>query len=202
LDLSLGYGGRRLLRPRRIAPAPRGLRLDLADRLFEGEPLARDLGLGQRRIVHPAQLRDQSRARALIEQATSFAGILFKTGDSLGNERIIIGHSLATFSRPTFAHDLIRKPLPIPDRGRGTCFSESCSRIHLKLQRDSVPVLCLPAPDWSTALPPDIPPIPRFGARILSPARATPPTTLRQRLHFSTLPRFRIPVLHGLERWR
>ena len=81
---------------RHFAPAPRGFGLDLADRFFEREALARDLGFGQRRIVHPAQLRDQSRARALIERATAFAGVLFETGDGLGDERIIIGHSLAT----------------------------------------------------------------------------------------------------------
>ena len=89
--------GRRL-GARHFAAAPRGFGLDLADRFFQRETLARDLSFGQRRIIHPAQLRDQRRARALIEHATSFAGILFKTGDGLGDERIIIGHSLATLS--------------------------------------------------------------------------------------------------------
>ena len=79
-------------RTRRIASAPCGFGLDLADRLFEREPLARDLGFGQRRIVHPAQLRDQSRARPLIEQAAPLAGILLETGDGLGDERIVISH--------------------------------------------------------------------------------------------------------------
>ena len=42
---------------------------------------------------HPAQLRDQRRARALIERAAVLAGVLFETGDGAGDERIVVGHS-------------------------------------------------------------------------------------------------------------
>ena len=76
----------------RSAIAARGLRLDLADRLFEREPLAGDFGFLQRRI-DAAQLRDQRRARPLIERTAGLAGVLFETGDGAGNQRVIVGHA-------------------------------------------------------------------------------------------------------------
>ena len=51
-------------RPRGLAGMPRRFRLDLADRLLERQPLARDLGFVERRL-HAAQLRHQrGRARS------------------------------------------------------------------------------------------------------------------------------------------
>ena len=47
--------------------------------------------------ARPAESHWMSRTRALIEHATPFAGILLKTGDGLRDERVIIGHTSATF---------------------------------------------------------------------------------------------------------
>ncbi len=78
------------LRTRRIE-LPRRLGLDFADRLFERQPLARDIALRQWRI-DPAQLRDQRRPRALVERTTVFAVVLLQTGDCARYQRIIVSH--------------------------------------------------------------------------------------------------------------
>jgi len=83
----------------RFAPAEIGADISALPK-NEREALARDLGFGQRRIVHPAQLRNQSRARTLIKRATALAGVLLETGDRLGDERIIIGHTSVTLFPP------------------------------------------------------------------------------------------------------
>src|SRR5207253_2484745 len=74
------------VRPRRLHAQPaRGFRFDLADRFLQSETLAGDLRFGERR-VHVAQLADQRRARALVKQASSLAGILLEAGDGLADE--------------------------------------------------------------------------------------------------------------------
>ena len=84
---------------RRIeARLARGLGLDLADRLLEPEPFARDVRLGERRH-DAAQLRHQRGARALVERAPGLAGALVETGDRLGDEGVVVGHQVPAFRR-------------------------------------------------------------------------------------------------------
>ena len=68
-----------------------GLGLDPADRLFERQPLARDLVLVERRI-DAAQLIDQRRTRALVQSAAVLAGIAVETADGAGDQWVIISH--------------------------------------------------------------------------------------------------------------
>ena len=118
----------------------RRLSLDLADRLLEREPLARDVGFRQGRR-HAAQLGDQRRARALVERTAVLAVVLLQTGDRAGYERVIIGHRV----------ELTRSAFEIlPFIARTDSASRSCPR----------------APGWSTAAPPDSPPVPRSSAHI------------------------------------
>ncbi len=78
---------------RRIdAGAAGGFCLDLADRLLEGEPLARDLGLLKRRL-DPAQLRNQGGPRPLIKRAASLAGIPVESGNSAQDQWLIVSHA-------------------------------------------------------------------------------------------------------------
>ena len=81
---------------RGLAGALGGFRFDLADGLFQRQPFAGDLGFGERRL-HAAQLRDQGRARPLIERATAFAGSVgVQGGNSAGDQRIVISHFNST----------------------------------------------------------------------------------------------------------
>ncbi len=73
------------------ARAARRFRLHLADRLLERQPLAGNVGFAERRR-HPAQLRDQCRARPVVQGPTRLAGALVEPGHGLGDERVIIGH--------------------------------------------------------------------------------------------------------------
>src|SRR5207253_9179224 len=91
-ELRLTDFGRRRLAGR-LGELARRLGLHLADRFLEREPLARDVRLVERRR-HPAQLRQQGRARALVERTAVLAAVLFETGDGAGDERIIVGHRL------------------------------------------------------------------------------------------------------------
>src|SRR5262249_51884013 len=76
----------------------RRLGLDLADRLLEREPLARDVRFRERRL-HAAQLRHQGGARALVQGATRLAGALVETGDRLVDEGIVVGHQVPAVRR-------------------------------------------------------------------------------------------------------
>src|SRR5271165_1854592 len=77
----------------------RGFSLHLANRFFEREALAGDVGFIERG-GEPAQLRKQSRARTFVERTAILAVVLFETGDGACNERVIIGHrSSAYFHR-------------------------------------------------------------------------------------------------------
>jgi hypothetical protein len=68
-----------------LDPRPAGgLRLDLADRLFECQPFACDLRFLQGRI-DATQLRNEGRSRPFIQSAASLAGVLVKTGYGAGN---------------------------------------------------------------------------------------------------------------------
>jgi hypothetical protein len=101
----LGLFGRRgrWRRRRGIRPRPLGgagslaaatlgcLGLDLANGLFEGQPLARDFRFAQGRRG-AAQLRHQGRARAFVECTPGLAGILVETGYGASDERIVVGH--------------------------------------------------------------------------------------------------------------
>src|SRR5262249_13793201 len=113
--------------------------LHLADRLLEREALAGDVGLLERGR-HPAQLREQRRARAIVDRAAVIAGVLFERADRAGDEGIIVGHRSTRYwvqGSPGF-------------RPRTGFASEWCPR----------------AQDWSTTARPDSPPIPRSGAHI------------------------------------
>jgi hypothetical protein len=68
-----------------------GFRLYLADGFLKRKALARDIRLVERRL-DPAQLREQCRARTLIKGTAILAVVLLETGDSAGNERVVIGH--------------------------------------------------------------------------------------------------------------
>src|SRR5262249_11844874 len=77
---------------RRIeARLARRLGLDLADGLLEGEALARDVRLRQRRL-HAAQLRHPRGARALVTRATGLAGALVEPGNRLVDQGVVVGH--------------------------------------------------------------------------------------------------------------
>ncbi len=77
---------------RGLAGALGGLGFDLADGLFQRQPLAGNLGFGERRL-HAAELRDQGRARPFIERAPAFAGSVgVQGGNSAGDQRIVISH--------------------------------------------------------------------------------------------------------------
>jgi hypothetical protein len=81
---------------RGVAGALGGLGFDLAHGLFQREALAGDLGLAQWRL-HIAQLSDQRRARPLIERTTALAGgVGVQSGDSAGDQRVVIGHINST----------------------------------------------------------------------------------------------------------
>src|SRR5439155_5307150 len=72
------------------------LGFDLAHGLFQRQPFAGDLGFGERRL-HAAELRDQRRARPLVERATALAGSIgVQGGNSAGNQRIVISHFNST----------------------------------------------------------------------------------------------------------
>src|SRR5262249_20559222 len=113
------------------------LGLDLADRLFERKALARHVRFAQRRR-DAAQLRDERRARSLVERAAGVAGVPFQAGNSAGNERVVVGH--------------------IP-RLHLTC-GEPATSFRTGYALES----CPRAPGWSRAMRPNIPPIPRYGA--------------------------------------
>ena len=89
----VGQRGARLLL--RLRLALRGFRLDLADRLFQRQPLAGDVGFVERRI-DAAQLADQRGARALIQRTADFAGVLVETGDGARDQGVIVSHCLST----------------------------------------------------------------------------------------------------------
>src|SRR5262249_10630778 len=113
--------------------------LHLADRLLEREALAGDVGLLERRR-HPAQLREQRRARAIVDRAAVIAGVLFERADRAGDEGVIVGHRRTRSGvqdSPGF-----RAP---------TGFASEW---------------CLRARDGSTTARPGSPPIPRPGAHI------------------------------------
>ena len=84
---------RRRCRARRWvgARAARRFGFHLADRLLERQPLAGDVGFAQRRR-HPAQLRDQGRARAVIQRPARLPRALLEPGHGFGDERVIVGH--------------------------------------------------------------------------------------------------------------
>ena len=91
--------------------------------------------------LHAAQLRDQRRARALIERTAVLAGVLFEPGDGAGDERVVVGHRSS-----------LRLAQGISPR--------------LMSRTDCASGLCPPAPGWSTARPPGSRSIPRSGAHI------------------------------------
>jgi len=67
-------------------------RFDLANSLFQRQPLAGDLGFGKRRL-NAAQLRDQRSARPLIERTAALAwSIGVQAGNSTCDQRVIISH--------------------------------------------------------------------------------------------------------------
>ena len=73
--------------PRRSrARCARGLCLDLADRLFERQPLAGDLGFARAAGSHAAKLRHQRRARPLVKRTPVLAGVLVQAGDGAGDQ--------------------------------------------------------------------------------------------------------------------
>jgi hypothetical protein len=76
----------------------------LADGFFECEALAGNVRLVQCR-GDTAQLRNQSRACALVKHAAGIAGVVFQAGNGTGNERIVICHrySVYSFRRPEFS---------------------------------------------------------------------------------------------------
>src|SRR5262249_20043423 len=69
----------------------RGLPLYLADRFFQGEAFARDIGLIERGL-HAAQLCKQGCARVLIERTAALAVVCVENRDSACYERVVIGH--------------------------------------------------------------------------------------------------------------
>lgn len=99
----------RLTRPRRQiraalaadtleAGASSGIRLNPADRFFEGQSLAGDFGLTERRRDR-TQLSNEGAASPFVQGAPRFPGILFKAGNGLGNQRIIVSHCTQLMSR-------------------------------------------------------------------------------------------------------
>ena len=62
---------------------------------------------------HAAQLRDQRRARPLVERAAGLAGVLLEPGDGAGDERIVVGH------RGRYAHS--QRPVNHAPRSRKDC---------------------------------------------------------------------------------
>ena len=88
--LGLAQPGRRHL-ARGLHELPGRFRLHLADRFLEREALARNVGFIERRR-DAAQLREQGRARAVVDDAAVLAGVLFKRADRAGDEGIIVGH--------------------------------------------------------------------------------------------------------------
>src|SRR5450759_3342322 len=82
-------GWRRLGRFR--ARALDRLRLDLADRLLQRQPLARDVGFLERRL-DAAQLVDQRAARALVQRTADFARVLVEAVNGACDQRMIISH--------------------------------------------------------------------------------------------------------------
>jgi hypothetical protein len=84
-------GGRRA---RSVAGALGCFRFHFADRLFQGQPLAGDFGLAQRRL-HAAQLRDQGSAGPLVERTAALAGSIgVQSGNGAGDQRVVISHFL------------------------------------------------------------------------------------------------------------
>ncbi|QCI63604.1 hypothetical protein E8M01_04735 [Phreatobacter stygius] len=69
----------------------RAVGLDLADRVFQRQPLARDVLFGKRRI-HAAQLCNQGRSRAVIDRAACLASVLRQSRDGPGDQGRVIGH--------------------------------------------------------------------------------------------------------------
>ncbi len=92
---------RRRRRTRLGARSAHRLGFDLADRVFERQPLARDVRLRERRI-DAAQLRHQGRARPLVERPASFAGAGAKAFDGAGDERVIVCHFTSLRLLPVF----------------------------------------------------------------------------------------------------
>jgi hypothetical protein len=77
---------------RGFAGALGDLGFDLAHRLFQRQPVVGDVGLAERRIK-PAQLRDQRRARPLIDFTPLTAGCIgVQGGNGAGNQRVVISH--------------------------------------------------------------------------------------------------------------
>ena len=139
-----GTAGRRARRWRRRGRGCRSLGarttrrfgFDLADGFFQRQTLARDFRLFQRR-VDSTQLRNQRRARPIIERTASLAGVPIEPGDSARDQWIIIGH--CTLYLSTFPPN---RPI-------------------LKPRTGSASILCLHAPGWSRVMPPGIQPVPR-----------------------------------------
>ncbi len=73
-----------------------GFRFQPADRVFQRQTLAGDIGFVERRF-DTAQLVDQRRTRALIKRATVLARILVEACDGAGDQGIIVSH-YRTFS--------------------------------------------------------------------------------------------------------
>ena len=77
---------------REVSRALGGFGFDLADGLFQRQPLAGDFGFVKRRL-NAAQLRDQRGAGPLIERTAALAwGIGVQAGDGAGDQRVIISH--------------------------------------------------------------------------------------------------------------
>ena len=73
-------------------------RLDLADRLFQRQPLAGDFGLVERGI-DTTQLIDQRRARALVQRPAILARVVLEAGDGAGDQGLVISHRCSTLPR-------------------------------------------------------------------------------------------------------
>ena len=110
------------LRSRLQARLARGIGFDFADRFFQRQPLAGDIGFRKRRIDR-AQLGNQRRACPLIESPACFTGTLAKPLDGAGYERLIVGHGMSLRSAPFIF-------------------------ILIKLQTDSASRSCPRAPGW------------------------------------------------------
>ena len=67
------------------------LNLDFADRLFQRQPFACDVGFVERRL-DTAQLVDQRTARPLVKRTAVLAGVFLEAGDGAGDKRLIISH--------------------------------------------------------------------------------------------------------------
>ena len=97
----------------------------------------------------PRNCVDQRRSRALIKRAATLAGILFETGNSARDQRIIVSHRI-DISLVTSLDQIAPELLHQANFGS-----------RLGLERVSASGSCLHAPDWSTARQPDNRPVPQ-----------------------------------------